>query len=131
MYFSWNNKYNDTFLSDNQKTLGGNCMRWYLVLIIFIVILGAFTTAYQVYKLTEIDARCRELKHPRLWGLFSLSGKGSEGLILYLIGRRRFPSSASEAERAEMESRKKKAGVSLVFLALGAIALFTILILKY
>ena len=106
-------------------------MRWYLVLIIFIVILGAFTTAYQVYKLTEIDARCRELKHPRFWGLFSLSGKGSEGLILYLIGRRRFPSSASEAERAEMESRKKKAGVSLVFLALGAIALFTILILKY
>ncbi len=37
----------------------------------------------------------------------------------------------TEAERREMDSRKKRAGVSLVFMVVGAIALFTILILAF
>ncbi len=37
----------------------------------------------------------------------------------------------TETERWEMDSRKKRAGVSLAFMVVGAIALFTILILEF
>lgn len=106
-------------------------MTWYLVLLVFLVLLGAFTLAYQIYRMTELDAVSRGLKHPKLWGLFSLSGEGSGGLLLYLIGRRKYSSDMSGEDRAVMESRKKKAGVSLILLALAAIGLFIVCILKY
>ena len=106
-------------------------MTWYLVLLVFLVLLGAFTLAYQIYRMTELDAASRGLKHPRLWGLFSLSGEGSGGLLLYLLGRRRYASNMSAEDRAVMESRKKKAGVSLILLAFAAIGLFIVCILKY
>ncbi|MFL0252963.1 hypothetical protein ACJDT4_21375 [Clostridium neuense] len=107
-------------------------MSWYLIVSIFVIILGASTLEYQVYKMTELDARSRGLKHPKFWAFFSLSGQnGSGGLLLYLIGRRKYPSSMSENDRLVMEARKKKAGVSLIFLALSTITLFTICILKF
>lgn len=107
-------------------------MSWYLIVSIFVIILGAATFEYQVYKMTELDARSRGLKHPKFWAFFSLSGQnGSGGLLLYLIGRRKYPSSMSENDRLVMEARKKKAGVSLIFLALSTITLFTICILKF
>lgn len=104
---------------------------WYLIIVIFVVMLGASTLAYQVYKMTELDASCRGLKHPKFWGIFSLSGQGSGGLLLYLIGRRKYPSSMSNSDKLTMESRKKKAAVSLAFLAVATILLFTICILKF
>ncbi len=105
---------------------------WYFILSIFISLLGAITLAYQIYKIIEIDAKCRGLKHPKLWGLFSLSGNnGSGGLILYLIGRNRYPIIISEDELAEIDSRKKRAGVSLAFLVVGTITLLTILIFTF
>jgi hypothetical protein len=104
-------------------------MSWYLIVLVFIEILGASTLAYQIYKMTELDAASRGLKHPKFWGFFSLSGNGSGGLLLYLIGRRKYQSSISEADKLVMESRKKKAGVSLSFLALSTIALFAVCIL--
>ena len=87
-------------------------MSWYLIVLVFIVILGSSTLAYQVYKMTELDATSRRLNHPKFWGFFSLSGNGSGGLLLYLIGRRKYPSSMSESDKLVMESRKRK----LVFL---------------
>jgi hypothetical protein len=107
-------------------------MSWYLVLTAFIALLGAFTLEYQVYKMTELDARCRGLKHSKFWGVFSLSGNnGCGGLILYLIGRKKYLVSMNDCELNEMNSRKKKAGVSLIFLAVGTIALLSIIILEY
>ncbi|WP_061996485.1 hypothetical protein [Clostridium sp. ATCC 25772] len=106
-------------------------MSWYLIVLMFIEILGASTLAYQVFKMTELDAISRGLKHPKFWGIFSLSGNGSGGLLLYLIGRRKYPSFMSNADRLIMESRKKKAGVSLSFLAISTIILFAICILTF
>ncbi|MBU5226465.1 hypothetical protein KQI36_07340 [Clostridium senegalense] len=106
-------------------------MSWYLIVLMFIAILGAVTLAYQVFKMTELDAISRGLKHPKFWGIFSLSGNGGGGLLLYLIGRRKYPSFMSNADRLIMESRKKKAGVSLVFLAISTIILFAICILTF
>lgn len=106
-------------------------MSWYLIVLMFIAILGASTLAYQVYKMTELDAISRGLKHPKFWGIFSLSGNGGGGLLLYLIGRRKYPSFMSNADRLIMESRKKKAGVSLIFLAISTIILFAICLLTF
>ena len=83
------------------------------------VMVGSVFTAYQ---LVEIDAESRGLKHPRLWGAFSLAGNNSSGLLLYLLGRRKYPVIALTKERqAAKGRRKKKIGVSFAFQAVGAI----------
>ena len=86
------------------------------------VIVGSVFTAYQLYKLVEIDAESRGLKRPRLWGVFSLAGNNGSGLLLYLLGRRKYPVTAlSEEGRRAKEVRKKKLCVSFTFQAVGAI----------
>lgn len=87
------------------------------------VIVGSAFTAYQLYRLVGVDAETRGLKHPKLWGVFSLSGNGGTGLLLYLIGRRRYPVVSESAEQRALKGRyKKRLGVSLTFQAAGAVA---------
>lgn len=103
---------------------------WYLGLFVFIVLLGAVTLSYQMYNMIYLDARSRGLKHPGFWGIFSIGGNnGSSGLILYLLGRKKYVSTMSDEDKAIMETRKKKALVSLCFLILGAFCLITTLVL--
>ncbi len=86
------------------------------------VIVGSFFCVYQIYRLVQVDAECRGLKHPRLWGLLAASGNGQTGVLLYLVGRRKHPVlSMSEGQRDDMGRRKKRFGVGLVFLTLGAV----------
>lgn len=86
------------------------------------LIVGGFFCMYQLYRLVQVDAECRGLKHPKLWGLFAVSGNGQSGLILYLIGRRKYPVlSMSEEQRELIGRRKKRFGAGLLFLTAGAI----------
>lgn len=86
------------------------------------VIVGSFFCVYQLYRLVQVDAECRGLKHPKLWGLFAAAGNGQSGLLLYLIGRRKYSIlSMTDGQRDDMARRKKRFGVGLVFLALGAV----------
>lgn len=86
------------------------------------LIVGSLSCVYQLYRLVQVDAECRGLKHPKLWGLFAASGNGQSGLILYLIGRRKYPVlSMSKEQRELMGRRKKRFGVGLLFLAAGAV----------
>lgn len=102
-------------------------MEWYGVVFIFMVLLGSSTLAYQVFKMTELDARSRGFKHPKFWGLFATGGQNAGGLIMYLIGRRNYPSSMTKEEKKIIESRKKKIAVCLSFLVIASIGLiFTI-----
>lgn len=95
-----------------------------MIVLVFTVLLGACTLSYQLYRLVELDARCRGLKHPKFWGLFSLSGtNGSGGLLLYLLGRKKYPLEMDPVQRGEMAARKKRAGVSLCFIGAGTVAL--------
>ena len=88
-----------------------------------IFILGGVFSMYQLFRLVKTDAVCRGLKHPKLWGFLSISGNNQGGLILYLIARRNHPIvSMTEAQKAQIESCKKKIGVGLIFLVIGAIA---------
>ena len=96
-------------------------------IMVFMVLLGAFSLMYQIFKLVVLDAESRGLKHPNFWGIFSLSGNnGGGGLLLYLLGRNRFPASMTDTTKELFDSRKRKAGLSLCFIAIGTIALIFI-----
>ena len=58
-------------------------------------------------QMTELDARSRGFKHPKLWGLFASGRQNGEGILLYLIGRRKYPSAMTEAQKSDMEKYKK------------------------
>ena len=96
------------------------------------IIVSGFFNMCQLYRLVQTDAQCRGLKHPKLWGLFSATGNNSAGLLLlYLIGRRKYPVlSMSEEQREFMERCKRKIGVGLIFLAAGTIVLVLSLLLS-
>jgi hypothetical protein len=65
---------------------------------------------FQIYQMTVIDATARGLKHPKFWGVFTMSGNNSSGLLMYLIGRRKYPIvNMSESNSKELEKRKKGA----------------------
>lgn len=100
----------------------GNYVMIFTALGAAMVIVGSFFCVYQLYRLVQVDADCRGLKHPKLWGLFAISGNGQSGLLLYLIGRRKYPVVNMTREQSlRMDKGKKKFGVGLVFLILGAI----------
>ena len=87
-----------------------------------VMIVGGVHLVFQVYKMVEMDAVSRGLKHPKFWGFFAMNGNNSAGLLMYLIGRRRYPVlEMTEERKKEIEKRKKRAGVGLIFLAVGAI----------
>lgn len=96
----------------------------YILLAIFIAIylIGVITVVYQIYKITIIDAKARNIKHPKLMGLLATSGKSSEGIILYLLHRRKYPiKNITKEEQNEIDRRKKIAFVSIIFIVIGAI----------
>lgn len=98
-------------------------MKWYEIIFIFIVLLGAANTVYQIFKMAELDAKSRDLKHPKFWGLFASGGQNSGGLILYLLGRKNYSSDISEEGKAIIQSRKNKIGIGLIFIIVGAVGL--------
>ncbi len=91
---------------------------------VFMVLLGVLSLMYQIFKIVVLDAESRGLKHPKFWGIFSLGGNnGSGGLLLYLIGRNKYPSAMTDEVKKIIISRKRKAGLSLCFIAVGTIGL--------
>lgn len=97
------------------------------VILLFIIcfasiVVGALYTGLQIFKIASLDAEARGLKHPKLWGFLSASGNNSSGLIMYFIVRKNYPvESMSREVQLEIQTRKKRVGVGIVFLALGAI----------
>lgn len=98
--------------------------KYYIFIIVIgaaIVIVGGVFAVYQLFRLVGTDAECRGLKHPRFWGVFAVSGNGQSGLILYLIGRRKYPIiSVSNEQKLFMERCKKKFRVGIIFQVIGA-----------
>ena len=89
-----------------------------------VTLVGAAAVSWQIYCMTVIDAKARGFKHPKFWGLFTMSGNNSGGLVMYLIGRRNYPvQNMNDGDREELERRKKAAGAGIVFMAAGLVAL--------
>ena len=82
-------------------------MKWYEIILVFIVLPGAVNTAYQVFKIAELDARSRGLKHPKFLGFIAIGGQNSSGLILYLIGRHKYLSTLSNQDRSNEFTKKE------------------------
>lgn len=104
-------------------------MKWYELIFIIGAIVSAGFLWYQLYKMIETDALSRGLKHPRFWSFFASGQENRQGLLLYLIGRRKFVSNMSQADLQLMNQRKKRAGLAIVCLlvfSLAALALLTI-----
>ena len=96
----------------------------YSLIAIFIAIylVGVVSLIYQIYNIVVTDAKARGLKHPRLIGLLATSGRSSEGLIVYLLTRKKYSiKDISFLERHEIMKRKKIILVSLMFMAIGGI----------
>ena len=73
-----------------------------------VALVGTFCVVFQIYHMTVIDATARGLKHPKFWGVFTMSGNNSSGLLMYLIGRRKYSIvNMSESNSKELEKRKK------------------------
>lgn len=101
------------------------------VLALALIVVGISAVGYEIYQLVLLDANARGLKHPKLWGFFSLGGNNSSNLLIYLIGRRKYPISTLSIEKQEqMAKRKKIAGVAIIFCAGGALLFITTLILS-
>lgn len=110
-------------------------MKWNMICLVSflaVALVGGAEAVYQIYRMTVIDAAARGLKHPKLWGVFAANGNNSSGLLLYLIGRRKYPlDKLTENDRREIGRRKKSAGAGLVFLSAGAIGLVIFGILPF
>lgn len=96
----------------------------YILLAIFIAmyLIGVVAIIYQIYKITVVDAKARGIKHPKLMGLLATSGKSSEGIIIYLLHRRKYPiKNITSEEQNEIDRRKKISLVGIIFMVVGAI----------
>ena len=101
----------------------------YIFMAIFIAIylVGAVSMVYQLY----IDAKARGLKHPKLMGLLTTSGQSSEGLIIYLLKRRKYPiKNITDLEKEEISKRKRIILVGIIFMVIGAIGFVYVLMPK-
>lgn len=100
-------------------------MEWNTMLMLVggaVALVGAVCFCYQLYQIVKTDAKSRGLKYPKFWGGFSISGNNSSGLILYLIGRRKYPViHLSDMEKEQILRRKKAVGAALSFLSAGAV----------
>ncbi len=83
---------------------------------VFMVLLGALSLMYQIFKIVVLDAESRGLKHPKFWGIFSLGGNnGSGGFLLYLIGRNKYPSAMTDEVKKNYCITQKKSRFIFVF----------------
>ena len=80
-----------------------------MVIGLAILLVGSICFAYRLYEIVQIDARSRGFKHPKTWGLFSISSNNGSGLLLYLIKRRKYPIIELSKEDMERIEKGKKA----------------------
>ncbi len=95
-------------------------IKWYLVVAVFGLILGAVSLSIQMYTLVKLDAESRGMEKPKWWGALTLAGSNSSGLLMYLLLRKKdiIPDGKY---KEQILACKKKAGVSLAFICVFVI----------
>lgn len=97
-----------------------------------VFLVGSIILQYNIYKMTQIDAKARGLKHPKLLGVLNISGNnGNAFLLAYLIVRKKYPiQNISKKDLEDLESYKKKSLLALG-INLGAALIFLIAFIYY
>ena len=102
-----------------------------MVIGLAILLVGSIYFARRLYEIVQIDARARGFRHPKTWGLFSISSNNGSGLLLYLIKRRKYPIiELSKEDMERIEKGKKAISAAIIFVAMGAILIIVSIILK-
>lgn len=100
-------------------------MTWYVLTLICLLVVTNGMFVYQLFKLVELDASIRGMRHPKFWGLLTAGGQRGEGLLLYLLTRDKAIYSMEIEEREELENRKKRLLYLLILNIIFAIFLFS------
>ena len=86
---------------------------------------------YQLFKLVELDASARGMKHSKFWAFLKPRGQRGEGLNLYLLKRNKAIFSMTAEEKEELETRKKRLLYLLVLIFIFAVFLFSSVIVRF
>ena len=100
-------------------------MTWYILTLICLLVVTNGMFVYQLFKLVELDASIRGMRHPKFWGLLTAGGQRGEGLLLYLLTRNKAIYSMEIEEQEELEIRKKRLLYLLILNIIFAIFLFS------
>ena len=100
-------------------------MTWYVLTLICLLVVTNGMFVYQLFKLVELDASIRGMRHPKFWGLLTAGGQRGEGLLLYLLTRDKAIYSMEIEEQEELENRKKRLLYLLILNIIFAIFLFS------
>ncbi|MFS9022147.1 hypothetical protein QM799_04585 [Streptococcus infantis] len=100
-------------------------MTWYVLTLICLLVVTNGMFVYQLFKLIELDASIRGMRHPKFWGLLTAGGQRGEGLLLYLLMRNKAIYSMEIEEQEELENRKKRLLYLLILNIIFAIFLFS------
>ena len=100
-------------------------MTWYVLTLICLLVVTNGMFVYQLFKLVELDAAIRGMRHPKFWGLLTAGGQRGEGLLLYLLTRNKAIYSMEIEEQEELENRKKRLLYLLILNIIFAIFLFS------
>ncbi|WP_208560798.1 hypothetical protein [Marinilactibacillus kalidii] len=80
-----------------------------LLMICFLIIaFSSICLAYYVYQLILMDAKSRQIDHPRFWSTIAAANQNGGGILLYLFKRRKTTSLLSENEKQTFLTIKKK-----------------------
>ena len=101
-------------------------MTWYLLTLIGLLIVTNGLFVYQLFKLVELDAAVRGMKHPKFWAFLT-----TEGLILYLLKRNKAIFSMTAEETEELQTRKQRLIYLLVLMVILAIFLFASVLVRF
>ena len=100
-------------------------MTWYVLTLICLLVVTNGMFVYQLFKLIELDASIRGMRHPKFWGLLTAGGQRGEGLLLYLLMRNKAIYSMEIEEQEELGNRKKRLLYLLILNIIFAIFLFS------
>ncbi|WP_049507900.1 hypothetical protein [Streptococcus anginosus] len=106
-------------------------MTWYLLTLISLLVVTNGLFVYQLFKLVELDAVVRGMKHPKFWGVLAAGGQRGEGLILYLLNRNKAAFSMTAKEKEELQMRKQRIIYLLVLIMILVIFLFASMIVRF
>lgn len=100
----------------------------YFLLLIIAFIGCLFLLQYQIFSMVKIDAKARNLKSPTLFAFLSLSGQRGEGILSYIIYRKKYALNMSDEDNFKMKKTKNKIFILFfILIALAVILLFYIM----